>query len=60
MTPKQVENWIQFSDCVINDVTHKTNRYGMAVTFCGFNRNRQNILLAQGLLVDESLDSHAW
>ena len=23
MTPEQVENWIQFSDCVINDITHK-------------------------------------
>ncbi|CAG8741547.1 9671_t:CDS:2, partial [Cetraspora pellucida] len=48
MTPEQVENWIQFSDCVINDVTHKTNRYGMALSFfVRFNRNRQNILLAQ-------------
>ncbi|CAG8448312.1 8039_t:CDS:2 [Cetraspora pellucida] len=28
MTPEQVENWIQFSDCVLNDVTHKTNCYG--------------------------------
>ncbi|CAG8736191.1 9576_t:CDS:2, partial [Cetraspora pellucida] len=28
--------------------------------FVEFNQNRQNILLAQGLLMDESLDSHAW
>lgn len=25
MTPSQVENWTRYSDCVINDVTHKTN-----------------------------------
>ncbi|CAB4403820.1 unnamed protein product [Rhizophagus irregularis] len=61
MTPEQVENWIQFSDCVLNDVTHKTNRYGMALSlFVGFNRHRHNILLAQSLLFDESLSSHAW
>ncbi len=40
MTPEQVENWIQFSDCVLNDVTHKTNRYGMALSlFVRFNQN---------------------
>src|SRR5581483_818514 len=61
MTPKQVEDWIQFSDCVINDVTHKTNRYGMALSlFVGFDRNMQNIVLAQGLLIDESKQSHSW
>ena len=61
MTPEQVENWIQFSDCVINDVTHKTNRYGMALSlFVGFNRNMENIILAQGLLIDESKQSHSW
>jgi len=61
MTPDQVENWIQFSDCVFNDVTHKTNRYGMALSlFVGFNQNRQNILLAQALLADESQESHIW
>ena len=61
MTPEQVENWIQFSDCVLNDVTHKTNRYGMALSlFVGFNQNRQNILLAQALLADESQESHIW
>ncbi|CAG8755099.1 571_t:CDS:2, partial [Gigaspora rosea] len=25
MTPSQVENWIQYSDCILNDVMHKTN-----------------------------------
>ena len=61
MTPEQVENWIQFSDCVINDVTHKTNRYGMALSlFVGFNRNMQNIILAQSLLADKSKQSHSW
>jgi len=61
MTPEQVENWIQFSDCVLNDITHKTNRYGMALSlFVGFNQNRQNILLAQALLADESQESHIW
>ncbi|EXX68341.1 hypothetical protein RirG_106060 [Rhizophagus irregularis DAOM 197198w] len=61
MTPKQVENWIQFSDCIINDVTHKTNRYGMALSlFVGFDRNMQNIIFAQGLIVDESKQSHSW
>ncbi|CAG8850804.1 23325_t:CDS:2, partial [Gigaspora margarita] len=61
MTPEQVENWIQFSDYVLNDVTHKTNRYGMALSlFVGFNRNRQNILLAQALLPDKSTESHIW
>ena len=61
MTPEQVENWIQFSDCVINDVTHKTNRYGMALSlFVGFDRNMQNILFAQALLADESKQSHSW
>ncbi|CAG8856932.1 2661_t:CDS:1, partial [Gigaspora margarita] len=61
MTPNQVENWIEFSDCVINDVTHKTNRYRMPLSlFVGFNRNRRNILLAQGLLADESQSSYVW
>lgn len=61
MTPSQVENWVRYSDCVINDVTHKTNRYGMALSLIvGFNNDRRNLLLAQGLLIDESLDSHNW
>ena len=61
MTSRQVENLIQFSDCVINDVTHKTNRYNMALSLIvGFNNDRRNILLAQALLVDESLESHMW
>ncbi|CAG8835564.1 15733_t:CDS:2, partial [Gigaspora margarita] len=61
ITPNQVENWIEFSDCVINDITHKTNRYGMPLSlFVGFDRNRQTILLAQGLLADESQSSHVW
>jgi len=61
MTPGQVVNWIQYSDCVINDVTHKTNRYGMALSlFVGFNRDMQNVLLVQALLSDESKDSHSW
>ena len=61
MTPGQVENWIQFSDCVINDVTHKMNCYEMALSlFVGFNSNMQNVLLAQALLIDESKDSHSW
>jgi hypothetical protein len=61
MTPEQVENWIQFSDCVLNDVTHKTNRYGMALSlFVGFNHHRHNIILAQALLPDESMESHLW
>ena len=28
--------------------------------FVRFNNNHQNILLAQTLLIDESLDSHTW
>ncbi|CAB4403987.1 unnamed protein product [Rhizophagus irregularis] len=61
MTPEQVDNWIQFSDCVLNDVTHKTNRYGMALSlFVGFNCHQNNILLAQALLSDESMESHLW
>jgi len=61
MTPKQVEDWIQFSDCVINDVTHKTNRYRMALSlFVEFNRDMQNIIFAQGLIIDESKQSHSW
>lgn len=61
MTPEQVENWIQYSDCVLNDVTNKTNRYNMALSlFVGFDNNHCNILLAQALLADESLDSHIW
>ena len=61
MTPAQVENWIKYSDCVLNDVTHKTNRYGMALSlFVGFDNDRHNILLAQALLVDESFESHKW
>ncbi|CAG8568017.1 635_t:CDS:2 [Gigaspora rosea] len=40
MTPDQVENWIKFSDCVVNDITHKTNHYGMALSFfIGFDEN---------------------
>ena len=61
MTPKQVENWIQFSDCVLNDITHKTNRYDMPLSlFVDFNRHRHNVLLAQALLPDESVNSHMW
>ena len=61
MTPEQVENWIQFSDCVINDITHKTNRYEMPLSFfVGFDKNMQNIVFAQGLLADESKHSHSW
>ena len=61
MTLKQVENWIQFSDYVINDITHKTNRYEMALSlFVGFDQNMQNILFAQALLADESKQSHSW
>ena len=61
MTPEQVENWIQFSDCVINDITHKTHRYEMPLSlFVGFDRNMQNIVFAQGLLADESKHSHSW
>ena len=61
MTPAQVESWILYSDCVINDVTHKTNRYGMALSlFVGFNRDMQNVLLVQALLIDESKESHSW
>src|ERR1043166_3587699 len=61
MTPCQVENWVRYSDCVINDVTHKTNRYGMALSLIvGFDNNRSNLIFAQGLLIDESLDSHIW
>lgn len=61
MSPIQVENWIRYSDCVFNDVTYKTNRYGMPLSlFVGFDSNRRNILLAQALLLDESLESHVW
>ncbi|CAG8832972.1 23160_t:CDS:2, partial [Gigaspora margarita] len=61
MTPNQVKNWIEFSDCVINDIIYKTNRYRMPLLlFVGFDHNRQNILLAQGLLADESQSSHVW
>ena len=61
MTPGQVENWIQYSDCILHDVTHKTNRYEMALAlFVGFDSNRKNILLAQALLCDESVGSHKW
>ncbi|CAB4416994.1 unnamed protein product [Rhizophagus irregularis] len=48
MSLSQIENWIEYSDCVVNNVTHKTNRYGMALSlFVGFDNNRYNILLAQ-------------
>jgi hypothetical protein len=61
MTPAQGESWILYSDCVINDVTHKTNRYGMALSlFVGFDRNMKNIIFVQGLLIDESKESHSW
>ncbi|CAG8760605.1 8023_t:CDS:1, partial [Cetraspora pellucida] len=61
ITPMQIKNWIQYSDCVLNDVTHKTNRYGMVlILFVGFNNNYCNVLLAQDLLADESLESHTW
>ncbi|CAG8503855.1 882_t:CDS:2 [Cetraspora pellucida] len=39
MTPEQVENWIQFSDCILNDVTYKTNCYSMVLLlFVEFNQ----------------------
>ncbi|CAG8770711.1 25244_t:CDS:2, partial [Cetraspora pellucida] len=54
MKPEKVENWIHYSDCVLNNVTHKTNHYSMALSLIvGFNNNHQNILLAQALLADE-------
>ncbi|PKK58751.1 hypothetical protein RhiirC2_795819 [Rhizophagus irregularis] len=57
----QVENWVKYSDCVINDVTYKTNHYGMALSLIvGFNNDRKNLILSQGLLIDESFDSHIW
>ncbi|CAB5382680.1 unnamed protein product [Rhizophagus irregularis] len=57
MTPTQVENWIQYTDCILNDITHKINRYGMALSlFVGFDNNRHNILLAQALLADKNAD----
>ncbi|CAG8739279.1 34464_t:CDS:2, partial [Gigaspora margarita] len=35
--------------------------YGMGLSlFVGFNNNRQNILLAQGLLIDKTHESHVW
>src|SRR5262249_32755254 len=38
-----------------------TNRYGMALSlFVGFDRNMQNIIFAQGLIIDESKESHSW
>ncbi|CAG8615798.1 7143_t:CDS:2, partial [Racocetra fulgida] len=61
MTPEQVEHWIQFSDCVLNDVIHKMNHYDMVLSmFVRFNRNRYNILFAQALLPDESTESYVW
>ncbi|CAG8812773.1 8226_t:CDS:2, partial [Gigaspora margarita] len=61
ITPNQIENWIQYSDCVLNDITHKTNKYGMALSlFVGFDNNQCNVLLAQALLANESLESHVW
>ena len=61
MTLDQVQNWIRFCDCVLNDVTYKTNHYGMPLSlFIEFNKNRQNLLLAQVLLVDKSLNSYVW
>ncbi len=61
ITSAQVKNWIKYSDCVLNDVTHKINRYDMALLlFVRFNNNHHNILLAQALLVDESFESHKW
>ncbi|CAB5385702.1 unnamed protein product [Rhizophagus irregularis] len=59
--PYQVKNWVKYFDCIINYVTHKTNCYGMALSLIvGFNNDRKNLILAQGLLIDESLDSHIW
>jgi hypothetical protein len=61
MTLEQVENWIQFSNYIINDITHKTNRYRMVLLlFVGFDRAMQNIILVQGLIMDESKQSHSW
>ncbi|CAG8568514.1 21690_t:CDS:2 [Gigaspora margarita] len=61
ITSNQIKNWIQYFNCVLNDVTHKTNRYGMALSlFVGFDNNWRNILLAQALLADKSLESHIW
>src|SRR6266542_329616 len=57
----QVENWIQYSDCILNNITYKTNYYDMILSlFVGFNNNHQNILLVQALLIDKSLDLHTW
>ncbi|CAG8468303.1 10502_t:CDS:2, partial [Racocetra fulgida] len=53
--------WVIARDCVLNNVTYKTNKYGMALSlFVGFDNDRHNVLLAQALLIDESYESHKW
>ena len=40
MTPGQVENWIQYSDCVLNDIIHKINYYNITLSlFVSFDNN---------------------
>ncbi|CAG8515359.1 25686_t:CDS:2, partial [Gigaspora rosea] len=58
---KKTADGLLQEDCVLNNVIHKTNRYRMALTlFVGFSNYRHNIVLAQALLPNESLESHVW
>ncbi|SRR6266542_1794446 len=61
MISAQVENWIKYSNCILNNVIHKTNRYSIALSlFIRFDNDHHNILLTQAFLVNESFESHKW
>jgi len=61
MRPSQLSLYQQFHDVVLNDNTHKSNRYNMylSVTLVVDNHDRSR-LVATALLSDETISSYQW
>jgi hypothetical protein len=61
MRPSQISLYQQFHDVVLNDNTHKSNRYNMylSVTLVVDNHDRSR-LVATALLSDETISSYQW
>jgi hypothetical protein len=61
MRPSQISLYQQYHDVVLNDNTHKSNRYNMylSVTLVVDNHERSR-LVATALLSDETISSYQW
>lgn len=61
MSTYQRDQYFRFHEVVLFDTTFKTNALGMALaTFVGVDHNNRNVVLAMGLLSDESAISFEW